>query len=138
MDARRILDLGTFTGYSSIAMALASADDATVTCCEIDAEYARSARDWWLKAGVSSKMQMHECGAEEMMQQLLDGGEFGGIDFIFCDVSERERYPAIHELAMQLLHVGGVVVYYDTVRRRSQTGITDVTDMSTARCADRS
>jgi len=115
MDARRILDLGTFTGYSSIAMALAAADDAAVACCEPDTEYARSARDWWLKSGVSSKMQMYECGAEEMMQRLLDNGEGGAVDFIFCDVGERGRYPAVHELAMQLLHVGGVIVYYDTL-----------------------
>ena len=75
MDARRILDLGSFTGYSSIAMALSTADDAKLACCEPDREYARSARDWWIKSGVSSKMKMHECGAEEMMQTLLDHGE---------------------------------------------------------------
>jgi len=115
MDARRILDLGTFIGYSSIAMALVCADDAKIACCEPDTEYARSARDWWLKSGVSAKMQMHECTAQTMMQRLIDNGEAGEVDFIFCDVGERELYPEIHELAMQLLHVGGVVVYYDTL-----------------------
>jgi len=115
MDARRIIDLGTFTGYSSIAMGLASAADAKISCCEVDREYARSARDWWLKAGVSSKMEMHECSAEELMQSLLDKGEANTVDFIFCDVGNRERYPQCHELAMQLLNVGGVVVYYDTL-----------------------
>jgi len=115
MDARKLLDLGTFTGYSSIAMALATADDARVICCEPDPTYARHARDWWLKAGCSSKMTMHETDAQSLMQSMLDEGEAGTVDMIFCDVGERERYGACHELAMQLLHVGGVIVYYDTL-----------------------
>jgi len=114
-DARKILDLGTFTGYSSIAMALATADDSRVICSEPDATYANHARDWWLKAGCSSKMEMHEIPAQELMQNMLDNGEAGSVDMIFCDVGERERYGACHEQAMQLLHVGGVVVYYDTL-----------------------
>ena len=64
LDARKMVDLGTFTGYSSIAMALATADDARVICCEPAAEYSRHARDWWMKAGCASKMEMHECGAD--------------------------------------------------------------------------
>jgi len=115
MDARRMLDLGSFTGYSSIAMALATADDARVLCCEPEAKYARHARDWWLKAGCASKMEMHDCGAEELMSRLLDSGGAGSFDMIFVDAGERQRYGAIHELAMQLVHVGGVVVYYDTL-----------------------
>ncbi len=115
-DARTILDLGTFTGYSSIAMALAAADDAKVICCEPDAQSARHARDWWLKAGCSSKMQMHEVGAEELLTDLLGKeGMVGGVDVVFCDVGERERYAALHEQIMQLLHVGGIVIYYDTL-----------------------
>jgi len=115
MDARKMVDLGTFTVYSSIAMALATADDARVICCEPDEQYSRHARDWWLKAGCSSKMEMHEIGAEELMQRMIDNGEAGTVDMIFCDVGERERYGSCHELAMQLLHVGGVVVYYETL-----------------------
>lgn len=49
------------------------------------------------------------------MTRLLDEGNAGTFDMVFCDVGERERYPACHELAMQLVHVGGVVVYYDTL-----------------------
>lgn len=115
MDARKLLDLGTFTGYSSIAMALATADDARVICCEPAADYARHARDWWHKAGCASKMEMYECGAEELMSKLLAEGQGGTFDFVFCDVGERERYEACHQLAMELVHVGGLVVYYDTL-----------------------
>jgi len=115
MDARKLLDLGTFTGYSSIAMALATADDAKVICCEPDAQYALHARDWWHKAGCASKMEMHEIGAEELMTNLLADGQAGTFDMVFCDVGDRDRYFACHELAMQLVHVGGLVVYYDTL-----------------------
>lgn len=60
-------------------------------------------------------MEMHECGAEELMSQMLADGNEGKVDMIFVDIGERERYSACHELAMRLLHVGGVVVYYDTL-----------------------
>ena len=117
LDARKMLDLGTFTGYSSIAMALATADDAKVIACEPDKKYADDARDWWLKAGCSGKMEMHDDkDAETLMKQLLeDPAARGSFDMIFVDAGERERYGAIHELAMELVHVGGVVVYYDTL-----------------------
>jgi len=115
-DARTIIDLGTFTGYSSIAMGLASAADARVICCETDETYARHARDWWDKAGVADKMEMHETPAQELMPRLLDEeGLAGKVDLIFVDVDQKILYPELHEAAMQLLHVGGVVVYYDTL-----------------------
>ena len=71
MDARKMLDLGTFTGYSSIAMALATADDAKVICCESTLSTATT-RDWWLSvAGCADKMVMHEREAEPVMEELL-------------------------------------------------------------------
>jgi predicted O-methyltransferase YrrM len=115
MDARNILDLGTFTGYSSIAMALATADDARVVCCEPDPRYASHARDWWRKAGVEQKMEMHEVPAEVLLQRLLDEGRAGTFDMVFVDVGERDRYSAIHEMSMELLRVGGTVIYYSTL-----------------------
>ena len=150
VDARKMIDIGTFTGYSSIAMALATADDAKVICCEPDANYARHARDWWMKAGCANKMEMHvracpgppspnpptralpsphqcsprpaprlphvqEIDGETLMSNLLADGGKGQYDMIFVDAGNRDRYGAMHELAMQLVHVGGVVVYYDTL-----------------------
>jgi predicted O-methyltransferase YrrM len=115
LDARKMVDLGTFCGYASLAMALATAADSRVICCEPDATYARHARDWWRKAGCTDKMEMNEIGAEELMQRMLDNGEAGTVDMIFCDVGDRGLYGRCHELAMDLLHVGGVVVYYETL-----------------------
>jgi len=115
LDARKLIDIGTFTGYSSIAMALATADDARVICCEPDTQYSRHARDWWLKAGCANKMEMHETDGESLLTELLAQGGAGQYDMIFVDAGERERYGTIHELAIQLVHVGGVVVYYDTL-----------------------
>lgn len=115
LDARRILDLGTYTGYSSIAMALAAADDAIVTCCEKDRRYANDARDWWLKAGVSSKMQMHEKDAIDLLHELNAEGKQGTYDMVFVDISERDRYAELHEPLIDLMRVGGVIVYYDTL-----------------------
>eukprot|EP00962_Isochrysis_galbana_P021278 scaffold6283_cov127-Isochrysis_galbana.AAC.4 len=121
LDARRMLDLGTFTGYSSIAMALATADDAKVICCEPDPQPAAAARDWWMKAGVASKMEMNECKAEELLDRLIDESRVDGsavtpsFDMVFVDVGDRMAYPGIHEQLMKLVRVGGLIVYYDTL-----------------------
>ena len=76
-------------------------------CCEPQAQYARMARDWWMKAGCQAKLEMHEVGAEELMASRLEAGEAGTYDFVFCDVGDRARYQACHEQIMQLLRVGG-------------------------------
>jgi len=115
LDARKILDLGTFTGYSAIAMALAAANDARVICCEPKAAPARAARDWFLKAGVSSKMEMHEEEASPLLERMLSEGAAGTVDMVFVDIGERHRYPEVHEMLMKLVRVGGVVIYYDTL-----------------------
>lgn len=115
LDARKILDLGTYTGYSSISMALATASDARVVCCEPVVKWAKLAKEWWGEAGCASKMEMHTVTAQQLMGRMLDNGEAGTVDMIFCDVGDREQYAEVHEQAMQLLRVGGVVVYYDTL-----------------------
>jgi caffeoyl-CoA O-methyltransferase len=119
LDARRMLDLGTFTGYSSIAMALATADDAKVICCEPDPQPAAAARDWWMKAGVAKKMEMNECKAEELLARLVDESlkpdPPPSFDMVFVDVGDRTTYPSIHEQLMKLVRVGGLIVYYDTL-----------------------
>jgi len=116
LDARTVLDLGTFTGYSSIAMALATADDAKVICCEPDARAAASARDWWMKAGVASKMSMNECKAETLLARMIDESKGErSVDMVFVDVGDRAAYAGMHEQLMQLVRVGGVIIYYDTL-----------------------
>jgi len=115
LDARKLLDLGTFTGYSSIAMALAAADDAKVICCEPDTTAARSARDWWIKAGVAAKMEMHETKAEALLDRLIADGSGPSFDMVFVDVGDRAAYAGLHEQLMKLVRVGGVIVYYDTL-----------------------
>mmetsp|Transcript_94186 Transcript_94186/g.177187 ORF Transcript_94186/g.177187 Transcript_94186/m.177187 type:complete len:429 (+) Transcript_94186:41-1327(+) len=115
LDARKLLDLGTYTGYSSIAMALATADDARVICAEPNMDKGKYAFEWWEKAGCTSKMEMNEITAQELMKKMLENGEAGSVDMIFCDVGNRDEYGEVHELAMRLLRVGGVVIYYDTL-----------------------
>ena len=58
---------------------------------------------------------MHEVKAEALLQQMLDGGERGTVDMVFCDPGNRGAYTGLHEQLMQLVRVGGVVVYYDTL-----------------------
>ena len=55
------------------------------------------------------------CGAESLLDEIIGAGGVGSIDMVFCDVGERERYPHMHEQLMQVVRVGGLVVYYDTL-----------------------
>ena len=66
-----------------------------VVCCEPDPRYASHARDWWRKAGVERKMEMHEVPAEALLQRLLDEGRAGTFDMVFVDVGERDRYSPL-------------------------------------------
>lgn len=115
LDARKMIDLGTFTGYSSLAMALPTATDARVICSEKDSNWADKAEAWWKKANCSDKMEMHVIDADKLLQNMIENDESGTVDMIFCDIDEREKYGSIHEKAVDLLRVGGMVIYYDTL-----------------------
>jgi len=89
--ARKILEIGVFTGYSSLAMALALPPQGRVLGCEISAEYAAIARQFWQKAGVSEKIDVLLGPAVTSLEQLLANGEQESFDLAFIDANKRGR-----------------------------------------------
>ena len=110
IDARRAIELGTFTGYSSLAVALAMPSDGRVVCCDVSEEWTSVARRYWAEAGVADRVDLRLGEALETLDELIAGGASGTFDFAFIDASKRE-YPEYHERIVRLLRQGGVALY---------------------------
>ena len=108
LGARRTLEIGVFTGYSTLITALALPDDGLIVACDISAEYTAIAQQYWQRAGVAGRIQLQLRPALETLQQLLDQGQTNSFDFAFID-ADKENYQGYYEATLQLLRRGGVV-----------------------------
>ncbi|HYD61456.1 MAG TPA: class I SAM-dependent methyltransferase [Noviherbaspirillum sp.] len=106
--ARRALEIGTFTGYSALAVALALPEDGCVLTCDISREYTDLARSYWEKAGVVHKIDLRIAPALETLDALLAGGGAGSFDLAFID-ADKTGYDAYYERCLLLLRPGGVI-----------------------------
>lgn len=107
--ARKILEIGVFTGYSSLTMALALPPQGRILGCEISAEYAAIARQFWQKAGVSEKIDVLLGPAVTSLEQLLANGEQESFDLAFIDANKSD-YDQYYELSLQLVRPGGLIL----------------------------
>jgi len=110
IGARRCIELGTFTGYSSLAVALALPADGRIVCCDVSEEWTSVARRYWSEAGVADRVELRLGPALETLDELIAGGASGTFDFAFIDASKRE-YPEYHERILRLLRQGGLALY---------------------------
>jgi O-methyltransferase len=110
IGARRCIELGTFTGYSSLAVALALPADGRIVCCDVSEEWTSVARRYWGEAGVADRVDLRLGPALETLDSLIAGGASGTFDFAFIDASKRE-YPEYHERILRLLRQGGLALY---------------------------
>ena len=110
IGARRCLEIGTFTGYSSLAVALAMPPDGTIVCCDVSDEWTAVARRYWAEAGVADRVDLRLAPALETLDDLLANGEANTFDFAFIDARKTE-YPDYHERVIQLLRPGGLAAY---------------------------
>lgn len=110
LDARRILEVGTFTGYSSTAMALALPPDGRIVCCDVSKEFTDVARRTWAAAGIEDRVDLRLAPALETLDALLAEGKAGTFDFAFID-ADKTDYAEYHERIVQLLRSGGLAVY---------------------------
>jgi predicted O-methyltransferase YrrM len=108
IGARRCLEIGTFTGYSSLAVALALPDDGRILCCDVSEEYTAVARRYWAMAGVAAKIELRLAPAGETLEKLLADGERGRFDFAFID-ADKANYDSYYEAALQLVRKGGLI-----------------------------
>lgn len=105
--ARRILELGTFTGYSALAMALAMPADGLLLTCDINQEWAAIGRPYWQRAGVSHKIKSCAGPAAETLAELKRT-QAGSFDFIFVDAN-KDQYDDYYEAALVLVRGGGLI-----------------------------
>lgn len=108
IGARRTLEIGVFTGYSSLMTALALPEEGRVIACDIREDWTRIAREFWEKAGVAHKIELRLAPAAETLQTLLDQGQAGCFDFAFID-ADKTGYDTYYELCLSLLRPGGVI-----------------------------
>ncbi len=114
MRAKRVLEIGVFTGYSSLAMALSLPKDGTIVALDISDEYTSIAREFWEKAGVASKIDLRLAPALESLDALVANGEKGTFDFVFID-ADKGNIPAYYEHALELLRPQGLVAVDNTL-----------------------
>ena len=108
--AKRCLEIGTFTGYSSLIVALAMPPDGTIVCCDVSEEWTAVARRYWAEAGVADRVDLRLAPALETLDALLADGAEGTFDFAFIDARKSE-YPDYHERVVRLLRSGGLAAY---------------------------
>ena len=106
--ARRTLEVGVFTGYSALVVALALPADGRVTACDVNEEWTAIARRYWQEAGVADKIELKLGPALETLDGLLDEGAGGRYDFAFID-ADKESYDAYYERALALVRPGGLI-----------------------------
>ncbi|MDQ3249755.1 MAG: class I SAM-dependent methyltransferase [Chloroflexota bacterium] len=108
LGAKRTLEVGVFTGYSSLCVALALPADGQIVACDVSEEYTSMARRYWQAAGVEHKIQLHLGPAVETLNGMIQDGQQNSFDFAFID-ADKENYATYYEQALQLLRPGGLI-----------------------------
>lgn len=108
MGAKKTLDIGTFTGYSALAVALALPADGKVIACDINGEWTKIAKKYWEMAGMQNKIDLRLAPALETLQSLIDNGEANTFDFSFID-ADKANYDNYYELSLKLVRQGGLI-----------------------------
>jgi len=108
MGARRCLEIGTFTGYSALAVALALLKDGRIVCCDVSEEWTTIARRYWKRAGVAGKIDLRIAPALETLDALLKQGKAGKFDFAFID-ADKANYANYYERCLKLVRRGGLI-----------------------------
>ena len=121
MDARKVLEVGVFTGYSSLVVALALPAGGTLVACDISKEYTAVARRYWQEAGVADKIETRIAPAADTLAALLAEGHGGTFDLAFID-ADKESYDTYYEFTLQLLRPGGLVLIDNVLRKGDAAG----------------
>ena len=126
--ARRAIEVGTFTGYSALAIALALPADGRLLACDISDEFTRIGRPFWRAAGVEPKIELVLAPALQTLDERLAAGEAGQHDFAFID-ADKANYDGYYERCLQLLRPGGLIaldnmLWGGAVARPAQDGDT--------------
>lgn len=108
IGVRRSIEVGVFTGYSALAVAMELPPTGTLVACDVSEEYTGVARRYWVEAGVADRIDLRIAPAEETLSALLEDGQDGTFDFSFID-ADKETYDTYYEQSLKLLRPGGVI-----------------------------
>jgi len=114
INAKKCIEVGVFTGYNSLNMALVLPEDGKIVACDVSKEFTDIGRPFWLKAGVSDKIDLKLAPASDTLQALIDNGEAGTYDFVFID-ADKSGYDDYYEKALILLRRGGIIAVDNTL-----------------------
>jgi predicted O-methyltransferase YrrM len=129
LGAKKAIEIGTFTGYSALAVALALPPDGELIACDVSQEFAAIARRYWQKAGVDSKINLRLAPALQTLDLLLASGAENSFDFAFID-ADKENYYRYYEHCLQLVRVGGLIAI-DNVLWDGKVADNNIQDSST-------
>jgi len=129
IGAKRALEIGTFTGYSALAVAAALPDDGKLVACDVSEEWTSVGQRHWQEAGVAHKIDLRIAPATETLAQLLAEGGAGTFDFAFID-ADKPGYDAYYEACLKLIKKNGLIAI-DNVLWSGKVADDAVTDEST-------
>lgn len=113
--AEKVLEIGTFTGYSSLWLVSNLLDDGRLITCDINTEYTSIARDFWKMAGVEEKIELRILPAIDMLKCLMKDCGASSFDFIFID-ADKTNYINYYEMALSLVKPGGLIAIDNVLR----------------------
>jgi caffeoyl-CoA O-methyltransferase len=109
LQAQKTLEIGVFTGYSALVVALALPGVGRVVACDVSEEFTSVARRYWREAGADGKIDLHIAPATQTLDTLIARGESGTFDFAFID-ADKEQYDAYYERSLTLVRPGGLIM----------------------------
>lgn len=129
IGAKKTLDIGVFTGYSALSVAMALPKEGKVIACDTNVEWTKIAKRFWEEAGLANKIDLRLAPALDTLQSLIDGGEAGTFDFAFID-ADKINYLNYYEKTLILLRKGGLIAI-DNVLRGGNVADSSVSDSAT-------
>lgn len=114
MGARRTIEVGVFTGYSALAVALALPPEGTILACDVSDEFTSIARPYWQRAGVAGKIDLVLEPALQTLDARIAAGQSGQFDFAFID-ADKSNYDGYYERCLTLLRPGGLIAIDNTL-----------------------
>jgi caffeoyl-CoA O-methyltransferase len=129
IGAKKCIEVGVFTGYSSLVVALALPADGSIIACDISEEWTSIGRRYWAEAGVEHKIDLRVGRATHTLDKLIGAGEAGTYDYAFID-ADKPSYDAYYERILQLVRPGGLILI-DNVLWSGAVADTQITDADT-------
>nr|XP_034994449.1 catechol O-methyltransferase domain-containing protein 1 [Zootoca vivipara] len=108
IKAKKVIEVGVFTGYNALNMALVIPEDGRVVACDISEDYANIGKPVWKEAGVDHKIDLRINPASQTLDELLENGEAGTFDFAFIDAN-KDGYDGYYEKCLKLVRKGGII-----------------------------